>query len=248
MNALLLAAALTIPTVQADTSYLYRTLLVRAGPGSLLELIEMFKDRSAVYEASGEGAPFIMRHSQGDHWDLLLIFPMGSFEDYYGPERTVRRADAAAQSGMSEAEFQHELGKHVAWREELYVLGPNWDLVNAQLNSGAYYHVEMFVALPGKRDELFKQREMENGYLAYIDRPQNLIFTRAGGAAWDSYTLGVYRDLKHYAESADIPEELQQEAALAAGFEGADRIGTYMRTLIQRHNDTLGGRVVIGGR
>ncbi len=58
----------------------------------------------------------------------------------------------------------------------------------------------------------------------------------------------MYRDLKHYAESADIPAELQQEAALAAGFEGADRIGTYMRTLIQRHNDTLGGRVVIGGR
>ncbi|UCG85023.1 MAG: hypothetical protein JSW71_13885, partial [Gemmatimonadota bacterium] len=79
--------------------------------------------------------------------------------------------------------------------------------------------------------------------LDYIDRPQNLIFTRAAGAAWDSFTLGVYRDLKHYAESADIPQELQQQAALAAGFEGADRIGTYMRTLIQRHNDTLGGRV-----
>ena len=242
MHALLLAATLSLTAVQADTTHLYRTLLVRAGPGSLLELIDMYNDRSSFYEASGEGPPFIMRHSQGDHWDLLLIFPIGGFEEYYGPESTARRAEAAAQSGMSEAEFQHELGKHIAWREELYVLGPSWDLVNAKLNSGAYYHVEMFVAFPGKRDELFRQREMENEYLAYIDRPENLIFTRAGGAAWDSYTLGVYRDLKHYAESGDIPEELQQEAALAAGFEGADRIGTYMRTLIQRHNDTLGGR------
>jgi hypothetical protein len=242
MHALLLIATLALPAVQADTSYLYRTLLLRAGPGSLLELIDMFKDRSAVYEASGEGAPFIMRHSQGDHWDLLLIFPMGSFEDYYSPGRSARRTGAAAQSGMSAAAFQHEVGKLIAWQEELFVLGPNWDVVSAKLNRGAYYHVEMFLALPGKRDELFKQREMENEYLAYIDRPQNLIFTRAGGASWDSYTLGVYSDLKHYAESADIPDELQQEAALAAGFEGADKIGSYMRTLILKHNDTLGGR------
>ncbi len=242
MNTLLVVAALALPAVQADTSYLYRTLLVRAGPGSLLEVIEMFKSRAEVYEAGG-GAPFIMRHSQGDHWDLLLLFPMRSFTDYYSADQVARREEAAAQSGLGEAEFQHELGKHVAWREELFVLGPSWDLVRAKLDSGGYYHIEMFVALPGKRDELFKEREMENAYLDYVGRPQTLIFTRAAGAAWDSFTLGVYRDLKHYAESADIPQELQQEAALAAGFDGADRIGTYMRTLIQRHNDTLGGRV-----
>jgi hypothetical protein len=242
MHALLLAAALAIPTVEADTNYLYRTLLVRAAPGSLLQLIDMLQDRSAVYEAGGEGTPFMMRHSQGDHWDLLLIFPMGSFEEYYSRAQTEHRAQAAAQSGMTESAFHHELGRHIAWQEELFVLGPSWDVVEAKLNSGAYYHVEMFVALPGKRDELFKPREMETEYLAYIDRPQNLIFTRAGGAAWDSYTLGVYRDLKHYAESADIPDELQQEAALAAGFDGADKIGSYMRTLIWKHNDTLGGR------
>ena len=243
MHALFLAAVLTLPAIQADTSYLYRTLLVRAGPGGLLDVIELFRDRAPVYEASGDGAPFIMRHSQGDHWDLLLLFPMGSFTDYYSTDRTARRQAAAARSGISDAEFQRRLGEHVAWREELYVWGPAWEAVSAKLDSGAYYHVEMFIALPGKRDELFQQREMENAYLDHVGRPQNLIFTRAAGAAWDSFTLGVYRDLKHYAESADIPPALQQEAALAAGFEGADRIGTYMRTLIQRHNDTLGGRV-----
>jgi hypothetical protein len=242
MHALLVAAVLSLPAVQADTSYLYRTLLVRAGPGSLLDVIEMFTSRAEVFEASGDGAPFIMRHSQGDHWDLLLLFPMGSFTDYYSADRVARREQAAAQSGMSDAEFQRRLNRHVAWREDLFVLGPGWDVVSAKVDSGSYYHIEMFIALPGKRDELFKQREMENTYLDHIARPQNLIFARAAGAAWDSFTLGVYRDLKHYAESADVPPELQQEAALAAGFEGADRIGTYMRTLIQRHNDTLGGR------
>jgi hypothetical protein len=103
----------------------------------------------------------------------------------------------------------------------------------------------MFVALAGKGQELYRQREMENEYLRRIGRPQNLIFAKALGGPWDSFTLGFYRDLKHYAESADIPSELQQEAAIAAGFEGADKIGTYMRTLIARHNDTLGGKVAL---
>ena len=47
------------------------------------------------------------------------------------------------------------------------------------------------------------------------------------------------RDLKHFAESADIPEEKEEEAARHAGFEAANRIGTYLRTLIHQHHDTL---------
>lgn len=243
MNALLLATILAVPTTQADTSYLYRTLLLRAAPGGLPEVIQMLQQRLTVYETAAPGAPFIMRHSQGDHWDLLVLFPMGSFSEYYSPEQVSRREQAASQSGTSEAEFQKRLGQYVSWREEVFVWGPAPEVTLAAVNGGGYYHVEMFQALPGKRAELVKQREMENAYLAHLGRPQNLIFTRAAGAAWDSFTLGTYRDLKHYAESADIPKERAEEAALAAGFEGADQIGFYLRTLIQRHNDTLGGRV-----
>jgi len=80
---------------------------------------------------------------------------------------------------------------------------------------------------------------MENAYLKHLGRPENLIFTHDQGAAWDLFTIGFYRDLKHYAESADIPEAKQAEAARLAGFEGPDKIGTYLRTLIQLHHDTL---------
>ena len=45
MHVLLIAAVLAANTVQADTSYLYRTLLIRAAPGRLLELIEAYQDR-----------------------------------------------------------------------------------------------------------------------------------------------------------------------------------------------------------
>jgi hypothetical protein len=80
---------------------------------------------------------------------------------------------------------------------------------------------------------------MENAYLKTLGRPQNLIFIRDQGAAWDLFTIGFYRDLKHYAESADISEAAQEAAARAAGFEGATRIGPYLRTLISSHHDTL---------
>ena len=41
-----------------------------------------------------------------------------------------------------------------------------------------------------------------------FDRPQNLIVVREAGGPWDSFTLGFYRDIKHYAESADLPAEV----------------------------------------
>lgn len=240
MNFLLLVATLALTQAPADTSYLYRTQFVRAAPGSLLELIDLFKERRAVYEAAGEAAPFMMRHAQGDQWDLMLLHPMESFEGFYRPERVTRRARAAEQSGVSEAEFQHRVRELAAWQEDLYVLGPPLDSVAVTLSGGDYYHIEIFVALPGMADELIREREMENQYLQGVGRPQNIIFTRVAGASWDSFTLGVYQDLQHFAGSRDVPAEAQDRAARAAGFDGADRIGPYMRTLIQYHRDTIG--------
>jgi hypothetical protein len=72
-----------------------------------------------------------------------------------------------------------------------------------------------------------------------LGRPQDLIFTRVAGAAWDVVTIGTYRDLKHYAESVDIPADRQDAAARAAGFESGDAIGPFLRTLISSHHDTL---------
>ena len=80
---------------------------------------------------------------------------------------------------------------------------------------------------------------MENRYRLELGRPQTLIFAREAGGPWDSFTLGFYRDLKHYAESSDAPRDAADRAAKAAGFEGADRIGSYMRQLILYHRDTL---------
>ncbi len=238
MFGLLLAAALATQGPQLEGDYLYRTLLVRAAPGALLEVIDLYKERMPVYEAGGE-QPFMMRHSQGDQWDLLLLFPMGSFADYYAPESIAARKRAAEESGTSEEEFQRALDERIAWREELFVTGPPLDVVEDHFAEAGYFHVEMFIALPGKREALLEERRTENAYLNGIGRPLNLIFARVAGGAWDSYTIGFYEDVRHFAASADIANERKEEAAVAAGFEGASYIGTYLRTLIHSHHDTL---------
>lgn len=152
--------------MDADTSYLYRALLLRAAPGHLLEVIDLYQSRKPVYDAVGDGAPFIMRHRLGDQWDLLLIFPMRSFPVYHSPEQRQRRQEAAAGWGVSDAEFQALVAQRVAWREEVYVGGPPLEVTRAALAQGGLYHIEMFIALPGKRGELPREREMEHAYLA----------------------------------------------------------------------------------
>jgi hypothetical protein len=238
MIAMLLAVTLTLQASANEGDYLYRTLMLRAAPGELLEVIDLYVERMPTYRLA-DGPAFMMRHSQGDHWDLLMLFPMGSFADYYTQERIFRRAAAGRASRLPWPAFERAVDALVAWREELFVVGPPPEVVAAAFADNSYYHVEMFVALPGQREALLKERRMENRYLAELDRPQNLIFQRVAGAAWDSYTIGFYRDIKHYAASADIPDERKEAAARTAGFAGADRIGSYLRTLIQWHRDTL---------
>ncbi|HXQ36919.1 MAG TPA: hypothetical protein VN843_23105 [Anaerolineales bacterium] len=219
-------------TRAAAPSYLYKTKLVQAAPGKLLELIELQKALLTEYRNAGDEQPLMMRHSQGDRWDLLLLIPMKSYAGYYTPERASKRIQILKES-------QDKLDALIAWQEDVFVYGPPLAETQKAFASSAFFHVEMFDALAGKHSELLKEREMENAYLKALKRPENLIFVRDQGAAWDLFTIGTFRDLKHFAESAGIPEADQEAAAKAAGFEAANRIGPYLRTLISLHHDTL---------
>jgi len=235
----MLVVAGSILHAAEPSPYLYKAMFVRAAPGKLLDLIALYKERMPVYDASGDARPFWMRHSQGDQWDLMFLFPMESWSAYYGSERIARRNRAASQSRLPQAEFARRFYELTAWHEEVFVEGSPLDIVRKQFEGAGFYHVEIFIALPGKQADLRKQREMENAYLAGMGRPANLIFTHDQGAAWDLFTIGFYRDLKHYAESADIPPAKQDASAKAAGFASADAVGPYLRTLITSHHDTL---------
>jgi len=234
--------------LQDTGNYLYRFVIIQAAPGRLLDLIELYRNRIPVIQAGGDELPFVVRHSQGDHWDLCIIYPSASFTDYYSRERVARREAAATASGVPGAAFAEQFYSMVAWHEDLYAEGPPVEVFRAHVRGAGLAHFEMLQALPGTRDGLIKERQMENVFNRERGRGGTLIFVHDQGAAWDVITLGVYRDWRHYAEQETIPSDLTAAAAKKAGFASADAVGPYMRTLISTHRDTLGPILSLGVR
>jgi Asp-tRNA(Asn)/Glu-tRNA(Gln) amidotransferase A subunit family amidase len=181
-----------------------------------------------------------MRHTQGDFWDLFLLYPMEGMGQYYAPERLARIAQARTPSGRTGAELEREIDARIAWREDLFVQGPPHAEVKAAWADAGFYHVEMYEGLAGKREELVRERHMENAYATALGRHATKVFTRIAGSSADGYTLGFYKDLKAYANQPETTREQQEAAAKAAGFRGADFIGPTLRTFILRHWDTMG--------
>ena len=219
--------------VNAQT--LYKVSLYRAAPGELLALIDNLKVRVKEYQNNGGNKPYIVRHSQGDQWDLMVYEHIDNYQAYFGAHENL--------TAVFTPHFGDDFYKLVSFHETIYSYGPEYNLVAELFEQNNYFHVEMFVALAGKQDELLQQRNMENIYLKEIGRGENLIFTVDQGASWDCFTLGGYRDIKHYAESADISLEVEEKAAIKAGFKGVKYISPYLRSLIAMHHDTLGGKV-----
>jgi hypothetical protein len=214
--------------------YLYRAELIQAAPGKLTELIDLYKKKVQLDRDAGDEPALWMRHSQGDRWDLLRLVPMGNYAEYYKAQRESARAAAATQ-----APWLATIRDDIAWEDDVFVTGPPLADLRKAFADGAFFHVEMFQVLPGRMSDLHHEREMENAYSAAIGQPQNFIFVKDQGAAWDLFTVGVFRNLKHYAESSDVPPEKAAAAAKAAGFASASDIGPYLRRWIALHHDTL---------
>ncbi|MFA5910214.1 MAG: hypothetical protein WC815_15645 [Vicinamibacterales bacterium] len=224
----------------APRTELYRFVMIQAAPGKLPDLLAMYRQRIPVVTAGGDEAPILIRHSQGDRWDLLVIFPSGSFTDYYSRERVARRETAAKDSGLDGAAYLKQMYDLIAWHEDVFVQGPPIAELRAYLKDMSLAHLEMLQALAGKRDELVKEREMENTFNTLRGRPATLIFTHEQGAAWDVITLDAWRDWRQYGELQMISADVSDAAAKKAGFANADAVGVYMRSLISTHHDTLG--------
>lgn len=226
-----------VEPVAEDT--VYRTLLLRAAPGSLDALLDLYRGRREVLAAAGLEVPVLMRHSQGDQWDLMALFPIGGLEEYFGAERASRLDAAGVAAGLSEAAFQDSVRDLAVFREEVFVTGPSVAVLREQEEGAGLFHIEMFVAVPGRYHELVGQREMENAYYHATERAGNLIFERLAGAQWDVFTVGFYDDMQHFAADPELPREVLEQAAVDAGFESRSTIGTYLRELMHHHNDTL---------
>ena len=235
----LLGQAPSVAQATPPVPELYRFVLIQAAPGKLIDLIDLYKRRLPVIAAGGDELPFIVRHSQGDRWDLCVIYPSGSFTEYYSADRVTRREAAAAASGVTNEQFARAFYDLVAWHEDVYVEGPPLAAFRNYVADLGLVHLEMFQALAGKRDALIEERRMESAFNRFRSRPETLLFTHEQGADWDVITIDGFRNWRHYAESETIPRDASDAAAKRAGFANADAIGPYLRSLIGLHHDTL---------
>lgn len=193
----------------------YQVTLLRAAPGELGELLDHVKTQ----KSDAEGNMMIMRHSQGDHWDLMLMAPFQKPEMY---------------DYSNWVDFQHDflVESEVSWEQ----------LMQKDADAGLY-HIEMFNAARGLHEELLEQRAMENIYYNETNRAGNVIFVTKFGSDVDNFTLGFYKDMLDFAADPDLSDKEFEDAALKAGFESRSTIGLYLRKFLVGHNDTIATKV-----
>ena len=224
-----------------EGDYLYRVETIRAAPGKLEALLNWAagaKD-AGYYTDAGEQFPFLMRHSQGDQWDLMVILPMETWAKYHSASRRKKRA-AAKEKHSALLASQKGL---IAFEEDHFAYGPPLEEMIREYGENGFYHIEMFHAAPGKAADLFEQRRMENAYLAATGQTTNMIFRRAAGSDVDVFTIGFHENMKAFAADAPASAEEKEQAAKDAGFKNRADLSFYLRSLISSHHDTLAVKV-----
>lgn len=142
VTVLLLPAPVSGQTQAASgAEELYHAHFVKAALGKLNDLIAVY---GAAPVAPGTPKPIILRHREGDDWDLLVLAPFGK------AETTV----TAAVSADNLAQFK----KYRAVSErhtDSFVAGPKWsDASKVFAAAGGVYVVGLYRAANGHRDQL----------------------------------------------------------------------------------------------
>ena len=190
---------------------------MRAAPGKLEQLL----DAARVYRAEAKGNVILMRHSQGDHWDLLLLEPLGPELEAGGDfsELVDYELRMLAQSQSSFPELK------------------------ARAKQTSLYHIEMFYALAGRQAALVDQRERENRYLQLTGQVTNSVFVTRFGSDVDVFTIGFHDSLASFAKGPSVSDNQAEQIARQAGFKDRADLGFYLRSLLLGHHDTLAGPV-----
>ena len=211
-----------LPAVHAsdlEGDYLYKVSTVRAAPGALEELLGWIEPRR-------DALPFVMRHSQGDQWDLAIITPLGTWAAFATRARPIALPAAL-----------------IAFEADHFAFGPPVNQVRTAYSDNDFFHIEMFHAAPGKAEALIEQRRMENAYLAATGQTPNMIFRRAAGSDVDAFTIGFHASFEAFAAPGRATDDDKEKAAREAGFKDRADISFYLRSLISSHHDTLAVKV-----
>lgn len=226
---LLLLVGATPSCVLAEEGHafndLYRITLLRAAPGEFSRLLDDMKNKSK------RGNYHILRHSQGDHWDLMTIEHWGSYGAWFDSAHPKRQT--------LDQSWREHLDRLSSYRAEWFAYGPNKSVIEQGVANHNLYHIEMFRALAGHKFKLLHQRAIENDYLEQTGQVVNVVFKGDQGADWDVMTIGFHKSMLSFAKGSDMTVEEKDKIAKNVGFKGVADIGPYLRSLLASHNDTL---------
>ncbi|GAB5382146.1 MAG: hypothetical protein Alis3KO_36590 [Aliiglaciecola sp.] len=204
---------------------LYRVTLLRAAPGEFSRLLADMQNKSK------RGNYHILRHSQGDHWDLMTIEHWGSYSAWFDPANPKRQTQ--------DKSWREHLDRLSSYRSEWFAYGPDKSVIEQGVHNNDLYHVEMFRALAGHKIKLLHQRAIENDYLQQTGQVVNVVFKGDQGTDWDVMTIGFHKSLLSFAKGSDLSVDEKDKIAKHVGFKGVADIGPYLRSLLASHNDTL---------
>lgn len=195
---------------------LYHIHIAKAAPGKLTELIDAYKKAPAPAADEPQVTPIILRHRDGDEWDLITITPLG--------KQVTLSTSAPPQATQ---DYYQRVGPLTDWHSDTFVLGPSWAVVQKALvvaKGDPVYVVTDYRALPGHRAQL----------KAVLDRNaqdtpgRNLQFAHVEGASWNFLVITRYDS---WAEMGALPPQ-------PAGGAPQDQ-GLAIRDHMAVHHDTI---------
>lgn len=224
MRNLMMVASVILATLTAHAEE-YRVTQLRAAPGNLPELLAIMSE--TPWNNLPGGRPVIMRHSQGNHWDLMLLGK---------PRGACLSKSCADTADMLQSKIDALVDFELSF---IATSETTWDELGALNASTGLYHIEMFQAGAGKHKALMRQRVIENDFIERIGQKPNVIFDVSFGSDFDVFTVGFYPNLQVYAKPANVTQEQSEAAAIAAGFKNRADVSFHLRELIVGHQDTL---------
>lgn len=196
---------------------LYHIHISKAAPGKLTELIDAYKKAPAPAADEPQVTPIMLRHRDGDEWDLITITPLG--------KQTTLTANAPSQAIQ---DYYQRVRTLTDWHNDTFVVGPSWAVVQKALvvaKGEPVYVVTDYRALPGHREQL----------RAVLDRNaqdtpgRNVLFAHVEGASWN------FLNITRYDSWADMGAPPPQPPAGTAPQEQGLAIRDHMAV----HHDTI---------
>lgn len=218
--------AISLPSIAEE----FWVTQYRAAPGKFPALLELVN--ATNWANMGERQPLMMRHSQGNHWDLMLLGQHGTHCEK--PDDCNAAMANFSQAADMLVDFELSF---------LATSASTWDELQTLNSESGLYHIEMFQAAAGKHAALSRQRRIENDYIEKIGQRANAVFDVSFGSDMDIFTIGFYRDMAHFAESPNLSSAEFETAAVEAGFKNRADISFHLRELIVGHQDTLAVKV-----